>query len=313
MGKFIAFCNCPEASDLIMTLLRELSAFEKQHTPMKRTITHTMLPLATGLLLCLPAFAQDEAKSDPTKPQTPLDAGELTAAKDNFTIPNPGELLLAAKDKIDLKAIVAKIGDAPVVDTAGSDAVLAHSLGELLADGFICLHAQDAAKTKAIGKQLLAIGKELGADELILAEGKKIGELVDAGNWSDASTAADAFRTRLLTNLAKDGDVDLITIISASGWLHGFGLIADQINASYNEDASRQLRQSDLATHLAGRVAKLPQGRVTDAAKAAAALTEIAKLTTVAQDASISKEAIATIAATAKDGMTSLTGVQEKK
>ena len=313
MRKKAAVSHCPENATLLVIDLTDSSAIEKQHKHMKRTITHTMLPLATGLLLCLPAIAQEEAKSDPTKPQTPLQAGELTAAKDNFTIPNPGELLLAAKDKIDLKAIVAKIGDAPVVDTKGSDAVLAHSLGELLADGFICLHAQDAAKTKAIGKQLLAIGKELGADELILAEGKKIGEMVDAGNWSDASTAADAFRTRLLTNLAKDGDMDLITIISASGWLHGFGLIADQINASYNEEASRQLRQGDLATHLAGRVAKLPEGRVTDAAKAAAALTEIAKLTTVAQDASISKEAIAKIAASSKEGMTSLTGVQEKK
>ncbi len=280
---------------------------------MKRSISHTMIPLATGLLLCLPAIAQDEAKSDPSKPQTPLPAGEITAAKDKFTIPNPGELLLAAKDKIDLKAIVAKIGAAPEVNTAGSDAVLAHSLGELLADGFICLHAQDAAKTKSIGKQLLAIGKELGADELILAEGKKIGEMVDAGNWGDASTAADTFRTRLLTNLAKDGDVDLITIISASGWLHGFGLIADQINASYNEEASRQLRQSDLAEHLAARVGKLPEGRIKDAAKAAAALKEISKLTAVAQDASISKESIAKIATSAKDGMTALEGMQEKK
>lgn len=280
---------------------------------MKRTITHTMFPLAAGLLLSLPAIAQEEGKSDPTKPQTPLAPGEITAAKDNFTIPNPGELLLAAKDKIDLKAIVAKIGEAPEVNTAGSDAVLAHSLGELLADGFICLHAQDAAKTKSIGKQLLAIGKELGADELILAEGKKIGEMVDAGNWSDASTAADTFRTRLLTNLAKDGDTDLITIISASGWLHGFRLIADQINSAYNEEASRQLRQSDLAVHLAGRVAKLPQGRVTDAAKASAALTSISQMTAIAQDASISKENIAKIAAAAKEGMTSLEGMKEKK
>ncbi len=272
-----------------------------------------MIPLATSLLLCMPALAQESAAGATAKPQTPLDAGDLTAAREKFTIPNPGELLLAASDKIDLKAIVGKISSTPNVAMDGSDAVLAHSLGELLADGFICLHAKDAEKTRAIGKQLLAIGKELGADELILAEGKKIGEMVDAGNWGDASTAADSFRTKLLTNLAKDGDTDLITIISASGWLHGFGLIADQINASYNEDASRQLRQSDLAEHLAGRVGKLPEGRIKDAAKASAALTEISKLTAVAQEAPISKESIAKIATAAKDGMTALEGIQEKK
>jgi hypothetical protein len=279
---------------------------------MKPFIKQRLMPLTAGLLLGVPAFAQD-TKPDPDKPQTPLAAGELTAAKDNFTIPNPGELLMAAKDKIDLKAIVGKIGADPAVAMTGSDAALAHSLGELLADGFICLHAKDAAKTKSIGKKLLDIGKELGADELILAEGKKIGSLVDAGQWSEASTAADAFRTRLLTNLAKDGDVDLITIISASGWLHGFGLIADQISGAYNAEASRQLRQSELAAHLAARVAKLPDGRVKDAAKAAAALTEISQLTAVAKDADIAKEAVAKIAAAGNDGMTALEGITEKK
>lgn len=273
-----------------------------------------MIPLTASLLLSIsPAWAQEAAtKEASAKPTTPLAAGELTAAREHFTIPNPGELLQAACDKIDLKAIVGKITTTPTAANS-SDAILAHSLGELLADGFICLHAKDAEKTLAIGKQLLAVGKELGADDAILAEGKKIGEMVNAANWVDASTAADAFRTKLLTNLAKDGDLDLITIISASGWLHGFGLIADQIEASYNEAASRQLRQSDLATHLAGRVAKLPAARIKDSAKAAAALTEIAKLTEVAQDASISKEAIAKIAAAAKEGMTALEGIQEKK
>jgi len=272
-----------------------------------------ILPLTACLLLGVTAIhAEEPATKDAGKPTTALDAKDLTAARENFTIPNPGELLQAASDKIDLKAIVASI-KIDAVATEGSDSALAHSLGELLADGFICLHAKDAEKTRAVGKQLFAVGKELGADDLVLAEGKKIGEMVDAGNWGEASTAADAFRTKLLVNLAKDGDLDLITIISASGWIHGFGLIAGQIDAVYNEDASRQLRQSELAEHLAGRVAKLPEGRVKDAAKAAAALTEIAKLTKVEKEAAISKEAIAKIAASAKDGFSALEGAPDKK
>lgn len=296
-----------------MNDLSALPFYYCNHILMKRSIPQSMFPLAASLLLSIaPASAEEAPAKDEAKPTTPLAGGDLTTAREKFAIPNPGELLQAASDKIDLKAIVGKISTANV-DTKGSDAALAHSLGELLADGFICLHAKDAEKTRAIGKQLLGVGKELGADELVLAEGKSIGTLVDAEKWSEASTAADSFRSKLLVNLAKDGDLDLITIISASGWLHGFGLIADQINTVYNEDASRQLRQSDLAAHLAGRVAKLPDGRVKDAAKAAAALTAISKLTSVAQEAAISKEVIAKIAAAAKEGMTALEGVQEKK
>lgn len=270
--------------------------------------------MASGLLLSLsPAFAADSPATDAAKPTTKLEIGELTKARENFSIPNPGELLQAASDKIDLKAIIGKI-EMPEANAAGtSDAVRAHAVGTLLADGFICLHAKDAKKTRAIGKQLLAISKELGADDLVLAEGKAIGTLVDEEKWNEASTAADTFRTKLLVNLAKDGDADLITIISATGWLHGFGLIADQINAAYNEDASRQLRQSELAAHLGARVAKLPEGRIKDAAKASADLMKIAELSNVAQDAAISKEAIEKIATAAKDGMAALEGIQEKK
>lgn len=253
-----------------------------------------------------PLSAQEE-KGD----QTPLDAKEMTAARENFTIPNPGELLQAASNHIDLKAIVEKIKAEPTT-AGGSDAILAHSLGQLLADGFISLHAKDAARTKAIGKELLAVGEKLGADESILTEGKKIGQLVDAGSWSDASTAADSFRTKLLVNLAKDGDVDLITIISASGWLHGFSLIGGQIDSAYQADAAKHLRQSELAAYLSGRVAKLPEGRVKDAAKAAKALTNISELTKVAQDASISKESIAAIAKAATDGFAALEGIPAK-
>ena len=278
----------------------------------KNPLASTSVLLAAGLLIGLPSYGQDSpgpaGKDEPT-----LKPSELADAKSNFTIPGPGEVLTAAADTIDLKAIVGKISPSPEDKLDGSDAILAHTLGELLANGFICLHAKEAEKTKAIGRQLLAVGEKLGADELVLEEGKKIGALIDAESWADASIAADTFRGRLLANLAQSGDADLVTIISASGWLHGFSLIATQIDASYNEDASRQLRQSDLAAHLAARVAALPEGRVKDAAKAAAALTEISKLTAVDKEAAISKEAVAKIAAAGLEGMSDLEGVQNEK
>lgn len=285
---------------------------KKQTTLMKYTLPQVLTPLAASLLLGMQPIIAQEGESKDAASQPELSIEETTSAHDNFVIPNPGELLQAASANIDLKAIVEKIKAEPVA-AAGSDAILAHSLGQLLADGFISLHAKDAARTRAIGKQLFAVGEKLGADELILAEGKKIGELVDGEKWSEASTAADSFRTKLLVNLAKDGDVDLITIISASGWLHGFSLIAEQIQTSYNEDASKQLRQSELAAHLAARVAKLPEGRVKDAAKAAAALSEIAKLTKVEQEAAISKESLQAIATAAKNGFAALEGIENKK
>jgi len=245
---------------------------------------------------------------EPTKDASPLDEAARTAAKESFSLPTPGEMLRAADGKIDVKKMTAALGTPQQIDPKASDEALAHQLGICLADGFISLYAKDAKKVKANGKLLLEVAAKLGADESIIAEGKNIGKMVDAEKWSEAFTSADAFRTRLMKSLVHDGDRDLVTVASASGWLRGFGLAASEMAQSYNGATSRLLRQPDLATFLAQGVKKLPAGAIKDAAKAAACLEEIFKLCSVAQDADIPKEAVEKIAQQAKEGLTALEG-----
>ncbi len=73
------------------------------------------------------------------------------------------------------------------------------------------------------------------------------------------------------------------------------------------------LRQSELATHLADRVRKLPAGVIVDSAKAADSLQQIATLCGVKQDADIPKEAVEKIAVAAKEGLAALEGTPNKK
>jgi L-aminopeptidase/D-esterase-like protein len=117
----------------------------------------------------------------------------------------------------------------------------------------------------------------------------------------------------LLQSLVRDGDKDLATIASASGWLRGFGLAAAEIAQSYQGETSRLLRQPELAKHLADRVRKLPDGVIVDSAKAADCLQQIATLCAVKQDADISKESVEKITAAAKDGLAALAGTPNKK
>lgn len=254
------------------------------------------------------AFSGIGMAEDVKKDSTPLDEASRQTAQDRFNLPTPGEMLRAADGKIDMKKLTAALGEVSPVPPKSSDAAQAHQLGICLADGFISLYAKDAVRVKANGKILLEIATQLGADEAIIAEGKNIGTLVDAGNWSEASTAADSFRTRLLKDLVRDGDVEIVTVASASGWLRGFGLAANEIAQSYNGTTSRLFRQPELAAHLAQMVLKLSPGTVEDSGKAAAALLEISKLTSVAQDADIAKESVEKIALAAKEGLTALAG-----
>lgn len=237
----------------------------------------------------------------------------MKSAQESFSLPTPGEMLRAADGKIDMKKLTASLGETPQIDANASDAASAHLLGICLADGFVSLYAKDAAKVKANGKVLLDIAKQLGADELITAEGKNICTLVSSENWADAFTSADTFRTHLLQSLVRDGDKDLATIASASGWLRGFGLAAAEIAQSYQGETSRLLRQPELAKHLAYRVRKLPDGVIVDSAKAADCLQQIATLCAVKQDADISKESVEKITAAAKEGLAALAGTPNKK
>ncbi len=263
----------------------------------------TVLTASTCVSFSAIGFAE-EVKKD----AAPLDEATRKTAQESFNLPTPGEMLRAADGKIDLKKLTAMLGEVSPVDPKASDAEQAHQLGIRLADGFISLYAKDAAKVKANGKVLLEIAAKLGADESIAAEGKSIGAMVDEGKWSEASTAADTFRTRLLKSLVRDGDVEIATVASASGWLRGFGLAADEVAQNYDGTTSRLFRQPDLATYLAGRVGKLSAGIVEDSATAAAALQEISKLTAVDQNADIPKESVEKIASAAKKGLAALAG-----
>ena len=268
--------------------------------------------IATTLALTGLCFAED-AKPSEVKKDTGIDAAAMKSAQESFNLPTPGEMLRAADGKIDMKKLTAALGETPQIAPDASDAMGAHLLGICLADGFVSLYAKDAAHVKANGKVLLEIAEQLGADEQVTAEGKKIGTLVTNENWADAFTSADTFRTHLLQSLVHDGDKDLATIASASGWLRGFGLAAGEIAQSYQGETSRLLRQPELATHLAERVRKLPAGVITDSAKAADSLQQIATLCTVKQDADISKESVEKITAAAKEGLSALEGTPNKK
>ena len=245
---------------------------------------------------------------EPTKDTSPLDEAARSAARENFSLPTPGEMLRAADGKIDVKKMTAALGIPPQIDPKASDEAMAHQLGICLADGFISLYAKDAKKVKANGKVLLEVAAKLGADESIIAEGKNIGKMVDAEKWSEAFTSADTFRTRLMKSLVHEGDRDLVTVASASGWLRGFGSAASELAQSYNGATSRLLRQPDLAKYLAQGVQKLPSGAIKDQAKAVASLQEIVTLCSVGQDADIPKESVEKIAQQSKEGLAALEG-----
>ncbi len=70
------------------------------------------------------------------------------------------------------------------INTAYSDrAQAALNLGGLIADGYIAVEAQDGQQVKNLGRDILALAKNLGISKEILARGNSIQQFADDNDW----------------------------------------------------------------------------------------------------------------------------------
>src|SRR6185503_17712799 len=133
--------------------------------------------LAGGLaILSLSAFAVGAEETGLAVAASPLSKAEIDAAArtDALSIPTPGELL-AALGKLGKLDWTSKFR-APIATSFPSRAQMALNLGGLIADGYIAVEAEDAQQVKNLGKDILALGKNLGVSKEILDRGKSLTE-----------------------------------------------------------------------------------------------------------------------------------------
>ena len=152
------------------------------------------------------------------------------------------------------------------ITTAYSDrAQAALNLGGLIADGYIAVEAADGQQVKNLGRDILALAKNLGISKGILDRGESIKQFADDNDWNALKEELEAMQDEVKQEMDSLHDDELITLLSVGAWLRGTYVVTDVILKNFGQNTSCILRQPALMDYLRSRMDKLSP-RVKDTA-----------------------------------------------
>ena len=217
--------------------------------PRPRKETPTPVPTA------VPTAAPPAA---PAPEAPPLTAEQKSGAVsfDALTVPTPDELFAALNKQCKPNWTSEYRGP---VGTAYSDRPQAAlNLGGLIADGYIAVEAQDGQQVKNLGRDILALAKNLGISKEILVRGSSIQQFADDNDWSSLKEDLEALQNEVKLEMDNLHDDELVTLLNLGGWIRGTQVVSDVVLKNFSQETSCILRQPALVDYLRGKLDKLP-------------------------------------------------------
>ncbi len=242
--------------------------------------------------------AEAPAPAAPATPEaTPLTPEQMAASmtSDAMTVPTPGELFAALNKQC--KPNWGALARGPI-NTAYSDrAQAALNLGGLIADGYVAVEAQDGQQVKNLGRDILALAKNLGISKEILARGNSIQQFADDNDWNALKEELEATQNEVKQEMDALHDEELVTLLSLGGWIRGTQVVSDVVLKNFSQNTSCILRQPALVEFLRAKLDKLP-ARTKDGAlvkQVDTGLAELAKLVSFPLGATPTKAEVQTL------------------
>ena len=206
-----------------------------------------------------PAIPSPAAPSAAPVPEaTPLTAEQMSSAVsfDALTVPSPGELFAALNKQCKPNWTAQYRGP---VGTAYSDrSQAALNLGGLIADGYVAVEAQDGQQVKNLGRDILALAKNLGISKEILVRGNSIQQFADDNDWNSLKEDLEALQNEVKLEMDNLHDDELVTLLNLGGWIRGTQVVSDVVLKNFSQETSCILRQPALVNYLRGKLDKLP-------------------------------------------------------
>src|ERR1044071_8144244 len=122
-------------------------------------------------------------------------------------------------------------------------------LGNVIADGFIAVQAQDAPAVKEIGQRVLTLAKGIGVGASITPHAKAITEAADRRNWVSVRQELDRTQNSVQNAMNEVHDEKLSQLVSLGGWLRGTEVLTAVVNKRYSQEGSELLHQPDLLAY----------------------------------------------------------------
>ncbi len=140
----------------------------------------------------------------------------------------------------------------PAVPSARPETALL--LGDVIAEGFIAVEAQDPEQVKKIGRTVLDLSAALGVRKAVIARSNAIIEFADKKDWPRVRTELDGALSDVKQGMDELHDEELAQLVSLGGWLRGTEALAQVVNRNYTKDSAGLLHQPALLDYFDHRL-----------------------------------------------------------
>src|SRR5436853_4584205 len=119
-------------------------------------------------------------------------------------------------------------------------------LGNVIADGFIAVQAQDAPAVKDIGQRVLSLAKGIGVGASITPHAKAITEAADKRKWESVRQELDRTKSSVQGARNKLQDQKLSQWVSLGGGLRRTAILTAVVSKRFTQEGAALLHQPDL-------------------------------------------------------------------
>ena len=151
-------------------------------------------------------------------------------------------------------------------------------LGNVIADGFIAVQAQDAPAVKDIGQRVLSLAKGIGVGASITPHAKAITEAADRRKWDNVRLELDRTQNSVQQAMNELQDQKLSQLVSLGGWLRGTQILTVVVHRHFTQEGAELLHQPDLLKYFGDRLTAMPEYSVPVVQSIKHALAEVRPL-----------------------------------
>ena len=169
------------------------------------------------------------------------------AAVDDVVVPVPSEIF-AVLDKLGNPNWKGQLRDGKV-QTPEDRARTALLLGNVIAEGFVAVEAEDAERVKDIGRQVLTLANAINVRKAVITRCKSITDKADARDWKGVRSEFDGALQDVRASMDELNDHDLSQLVSLGGWLRGTEVLTSIVQNGFSKDGAELLHQPELVNY----------------------------------------------------------------
>lgn len=127
---------------------------------------------------------------------------------------------------------------------------VALNFGDRVAAAFICIEAKNKQQTQKIGGLVTTLGKALGIEKDLQADGGKLDGFLAKDDWGGLKSTMGSMQYKVEDALGRMSDNDKASLVSIGGWISGLYYVSDIVGKMYTKDNSTILAQAGVVEQL---------------------------------------------------------------